>query len=331
MRKVLVTGGLGFIGSNFIKHWLKTHPQDQVLNIDAYTYAARPEFLNDDWDHPNLKTIKGDIRNRGTINYAMQSFEPDAVIHLAAESHVCNSIEGPEIFMQTNVLGTFNVIEEFRNHLHQKRKRGRFLHVSTDEVFGELPEAKEVKFHELWPVQPRSPYSASKAASDMVVQAYGATYGMDVVLTNCSNNYGPNQHPEKLIPKTIHKIMSEKPVSVYGQGDHIRDWIFVLDHCRAIDRVFHHGKSGERYCVGGEMELTNMQVIHRVHQAIQDILGGQVILDLIHSNERPTDDFRYAIDNTKIKGLGWSPSMTFEHWLDQTIRWYLKTDFGIRL
>ena len=331
MRKVLLTGGLGFIGSNFIKYWLKQYPEDILLNIDAWTYAARPEYLNSDWENPRLKTIKSDIRNRGAISYAMQSFEPDCVIHFAAESHVCNSIEGPEVFMQTNILGTFNLIEEFRNHLHGKKKKGRFLHVSTDEVFGELPEARNVKFHELWPLQPRSPYSSSKAASDMIVQAYAHTYGLDVVVTNCSNNYGPNQHNEKLIPKTIHKIMEEKPVSVYGQGDHVRDWIFVLDHCRAIDRVFHHGSSGERYCVGGEMELTNMQVIHRVHQKIQDLVGGHVILDLIHSNERPTDDYRYAIDNTKIKSLGWAPSPKFDDMLEETIKWYLKNDFSIRL
>ncbi len=330
MRKVIITGGLGFIGSNFVKHWLKNHPEDQVLCLDACTYAARPAYLSDVWENPNFKVIRGDIRNRGTINTLFEMFQPDHIFHFAAESHVCNSIEGPEIFMQTNVLGTFNLLEEFRLYQEKHKKQGRFVHISTDEVFGELPPNPEIKFNEETPIAPRSPYSSSKASSDLVALAYVHTYGMNVVVTNCSNNYGPNQHEEKLIPKVIHRIMQKKPVDVYGKGDHIRDWIYVEDHCKAVEEVFWRGQRGERYCIGGETELTNMEVIFKVHQKLQDFLGETVILDMVHNNLRPTDDFRYAIDNTKMREkIGWEPSKTFEQHLETTVKWYLKEAFGV--
>jgi dTDP-glucose 4,6-dehydratase len=326
MRNILITGGLGFIGSNLIKHWLRDHPQDKILNLDAYTYAARPDFLNDVWSHPNLKTIKCDIRNRGAVHLAIDQFNPDGIIHLAAESHVCNSIEGPEVFMQTNILGTFNLLEEFKNHLDKNKKEGRFHLVSTDEVFGEVSDL-ERKFDETWAMNPRSPYSSSKAASDLITLAWCDTYGLDVVVTNCSNNFGANQHEEKLIPKTITKLLAGQPMSMYGKGDHIRDWLYVDDHCSALSAVFHHGKKGERYCIGGEDEKTNLEVIQITARKLQDVLGREIMLDFEYVNGRPTDDFRYAINCDKIKSLGWKPSKDFEGNLEKTIKWYLENQY----
>lgn len=337
MRTVLITGGFGFIGSNLVRYWLDTHPNDVVFCVDSLTYAARPDYVmryvKECGIGPRFTHIYADITDQAKVREIMQVIRPDHVIHLAAESHVCRSIDGPRAFIHSNIVGTFNLLEAFRELWAESPLGHRFHHVSTDEVYGELDFISpgktcstlgDDKFHEKRAYQPRSPYAASKAASDHLVMAYHHTYGMDAVITNCSNNYGPNQHAEKLIPKTILSLLKKQPMTVYGAGTQVRDWLFVTDHCTAIDTVFHKGVSGETYCVGGERELTNVQVITKVHELMQAIMINEEIpLKWHHTNDRPTDDRRYAIDCTKIKQLGWTPSRDFDDLLTLTILWYI--------
>lgn len=315
--RILVTGGLGFIGSNFVNYWRRTNPGDDIYILDAATYAARPvSFLKKDefvW--------RVDLRNFRATHGAFIASDPEVVVHFAAETHVCRSIKGPEDFVTTNVNGTFNLLEAAR----RAKFKGRFLHVSTDEVFGEISTGK---FHEEMPARPRSPYAASKAASDHLVQCYHHTYGMDTVITNCSNNFGPNQHPEKLVPRTIQRILGGQPVIVHGTGDHVRDWLFVDDHCSALKTVLTWAPAGERYCIGGELELRNLDMIDAVYRKLREFKPNAE-LKLEHNDDRPTDDVRYAIDNRKIRALGWAPNRAkFMDNIGETIGWYLEARGG---
>lgn len=328
MARILITGGMGFIGSNLVKYWVEKYPADEVCVLDAMTYAARPQYLTDIAD--KFKSYQVDLRVRKSVEEVMRVFRPDDIIHLAAESHVCRSIDGPGVFFGTNVMGTFFLIEAFQK-LWGKAKNHRFHHISTDEVFGELVPGDH-PFTEETPLRPRSPYAASKAASDHVVQCFFHTYDLNTVITNCTNNFGPNQHEEKLIPKAIKSILSREVMTVYGPGTQVRDWIYVLDHCRAIDTAFHEGFAGQRYCVGGSHEMTNVEVIEAVRQSVQRCTKQNYAIKMIKTDDRPNDDFRYAVDNQKINDLGWEPSTaaskgkfmrTFEENLDLTVLWYL--------
>lgn len=317
----MITGGCGFIGSNLIQYWRKKYPDDRIVNLDDLTYAARPNYLKDFSIYTeNYKFVKCNIQDQAHVSRVMQYYKPDHVIHLAAESHVCRSINGPRDFVHTNILGTFNLIEEFRA-LHPTREAARFHHVSTDEVYGQVEEP--LKFSETSNYSPRSPYAASKAASDMLVKAYKETYGMNTVITNCSNNFGPNQHEEKLIPKAILSFNQNKPMSLYGDGRQVRDWLYVMDHCAAIDTVFHKGTAGETYCVGGDMEMTNRDIVTMVTDICRDTFGYREHSGVVYTNDRPTDDLRYAIDASKIKGLGWHVDTNdFKQHLTTTVKWY---------
>ena len=310
--KLLITGGAGFIGSNFIRYWLSNHPDDTIINLDKLTYAANLKSLSDLATNPSYKLVKGDICNRKVVSTLMQGI--DFVVHFAAESHVDRSILGPALFIKTNVLGTQVLLAAAL-----KAKVKRFHHISTDEVFGSLNLADSVKFNESTPVTPRSPYAASKAASDHLVRAFYHTYGLPVTITNCSNNYGPFQHPEKLIPLAITNILEGKKVPVYGDGKYVRDWLYVTDHCRAIDRVLLSGKIGETYCVGGLTgETDNITVVKKILKSM-----GKTDDWIQFVKDRPGHDRKYAVDWTKIKNeLGWSPLHDFETWLETTIDWY---------
>ncbi len=310
--KLLVTGGAGFIGSNFIHYWLEKHPQDQVVNFDALTYAGNLENLRDVEHNPNYSFIKGDIRNREDVTKGMEG--ADVVVHFAAESHVDRSIIDPSSFVTTNVEGTLVLLQEA-----QKRGLKRFHHISTDEVFGSLQLGSAEKFSEETAYNPHSPYSASKAGSDHLVRAFADTYGLPVTITNCSNNYGPYHFPEKLIPLAITNIMEGKKVPVYGDGLQVRDWLFVYDHCTAIEAVLLRGKVGETYCIGGmSQDVANIDVVRKILQ----LMGKDESL-IEYVKDRPGHDVRYAIDWNKIHGeLGWSPSVTLDGGLEKTVAWY---------
>lgn len=308
MAKLLVTGGAGFIGSNFIHYWLKKHPQDWIVNLDKLTYAGHLENLFDIESSPQYKFIKGDITNKADVDFAIKNI--DIVVHFAAESHVDRSIEDPMIFAKTNVLGTCVLLDACLRH-----GRKRFHHISTDEVYGELG-ASDPPFTEKTLFNPRSPYAASKAGSDMMVMSYYTAYGLPVTITNCSNNYGPYQDPEKLIPRFITKLLKEEKAPLMSEGENIRSWLGVIDHCRAIDVVLKKGKIGESYCVGG-VEKTNLEIT----LSLLKILGkDKSWIDFV--GNRAVNDFRYAIDDSKIKKLGWRPKHDFEHWLEETVEWY---------
>lgn len=311
--KLLVTGGAGFIGSNFINYWLNKYPHDHLINLDLMTYCANPLTVERHQKAfgDRYEFVQGDIKNAELINELVKRV--DIIVHFAAESHVDKSVVSPHEFVETNVLGTHVLLDAAR-----KNGNKRFHHVSTDEVFGTLELNTTDKFSEATPFNPRSPYSASKAGSDMLAFAYFETYGLPVTITNCSNNYGPFHFPEKVIPLYITRSMFDKPIPVYGKGVAIRDYLFVEDHASAIDAVIYNGKHGEKYCVGGDSEKNTLEVAH----TILDRLGKSY--DLIkHTADRPGHDPRYAIDHTKITTeLGWKPSVTFEEGIVRTIQWY---------
>jgi dTDP-glucose 4,6-dehydratase len=310
--KLLVTGGAGFIGSNFIHHWVKNHPEDQVINFDKLTYAGTLESLRDVEHNPNYSFQKGDITDPTAVAQAMTGVE--MVVHFAAESHVDRSILGPGIFLQTNVIGTQVLLDAAL-----KAQVKRFHHISTDEVFGSLELNSSEKFNENTPYDPRSPYSASKAGSDHIVRAYGETYGLSYTITNCSNNYGEYHFPEKLFPLSITNLLEDKKVPVYGDGLNVRDWLYVQDHCRAIEAVLLKGQAGQTYTVGGlTTDISNLDVV----KLILKIMGkSEEYIEFV--KDRAGHDRRYAVDWTKINTqLGWSPSVTLEEGLQRTIEWY---------
>lgn len=314
---VMITGSEGFIGSNMLKYWVNHYPFDTIVRVDSFTYAARPTLLTKE---ENKRTILENINicDQAAVAKVMQKYRPDIVLHYAAESHVCRSITGPKDFVQTNVLGTFNLLEEFRGI----DNFGTFVHISTDEVFGEL-ELEDPSFNEDTPLRPRSPYAASKAASDMIALSYFHTYGLDVRITNSSNVFGPNQHEEKLIPKAITKLLDDEPMTIYQGGQQVRNWLYVDDHCKAIDKIAHDGVSGERYCIGGEFECSNLELVNTIHELLLKNHAHPHPLRLDFINARPTDDFRYSIDSSKLKSMGWSQNKNgFRKNLSDTIKWY---------
>ena len=311
--KILVTGGAGFIGSCFVRHILNKYPEYKGINLDALTYAGNIENLNDIKNNPNYTFVHGNICDKELAKQLIIDGNVDAVVNFAAESHVDRSITGPEIFIETNVKGTLNLLQAAK-----EAKTNRFLQVSTDEVYGTL--GKDGYFYETTPLAPNSPYSASKASADMLVRAYYETYKMPVLNTRCSNNYGPYQYPEKLIPFFISQLLKGEKVPVYGDGLNVRDWLYVYDHCSAIDTVLHKGKVGEVYNIGGHNEKTNMEITRIILDAM-----GKDESSIRYVEDRLGHDRRYAIDNHKIQTeLGWEPSLTFEEGIKLTIDWYLK-------
>lgn len=323
-KSILITGGAGFIGSHVVRLFVNTYPDYDIYNLDALTYAGNLENLRDIEDAPNYTFVKGDITDEAFINKLFTDKQFDGVIHLAAESHVDRSITDPLAFVKTNVFGTMNLLNAFKAIHSDSFEDKRFYHVSTDEVYGSLGQTG--LFTETTPYDPNSPYSASKASSDHFVRAYGETYGLPYVLTNCSNNYGPNHFPEKLIPLFINNIINNKPLPVYGDGNYTRDWLYVIDHARAIDLVFHKGKNAETYNIGGFNEWKNIDLVKLLCDKMDDKLGrekGSSQNLITYVKDRPGHDLRYAIDASKInKELGWEPSVTFEQGLAKTIDWY---------
>ncbi|MCT1532659.1 dTDP-glucose 4,6-dehydratase [Sphingobacterium daejeonense] len=325
-KTILITGGAGFIGSHVVRHFVLKYPDYKIINLDALTYAGNLENLVDIEGNPNYTFVKADIRNEGALEDVFTKFQPDSVIHLAAESHVDRSITDPMAFVNTNVIGTVNLLNAAKKLWNNDFEGKRFHHISTDEVFGALGDSGF--FTEETSYDPHSPYSASKAASDHFVRAYHDTYGLPVVITNCSNNYGPNHFPEKLIPLCILNIINNRPLPIYGDGKYTRDWLFVIDHARAIDTVFHQGKNGDSYNIGGFNEWKNIDLVKELCKQMDDKLGRQAgtseqLIQFV--KDRQGHDLRYAIDATKIKNeLGWEPSVTFEEGLSKTIDWFLQ-------
>jgi dTDP-glucose 4,6-dehydratase len=319
---ILVTGGAGFIGSNFVHRWHRRHPADHILVLDNLTYAADPTQLE---GLERVELVKADIQDRDGAIGLLETHGVRKLVHFAAESHVDNSITGPAAFIETNVLGTFALLEAARK-VWAGDQSVRFLHVSTDEVYGSLGGTG--KFHEQMPYAPNSPYSASKAASDHLVRAYHHTYGLPVLTTNCSNNYGPRQHPEKLIPLAIHRMFAGQSIPVYGDGQNIRDWLFVEDHCAAIETVIAQGIPGETYCIGGDNEWKNLDLLNLLCDLVDEALNRPVGTSRklqAFVQDRAGHDRRYAIDATKIRSaLGWKPETSFREGLRMTVEWYLR-------
>ncbi|GEM54402.1 dTDP-glucose 4,6-dehydratase [Flavobacterium branchiophilum NBRC 15030 = ATCC 35035] len=326
MKKIVITGGAGFIGSHVVRRFVKKYPNYQIYNLDVLTYAGNLENIQDIENEPNYTFVKGDIVDADFINELFEKHQFDGVLHLAAESHVDRSITDPLSFVKTNVIGTMNLLNAAKNIWKNNFDGKRFYHISTDEVYGTL--GAEGLFTEQTAYDPNSPYSASKASSDHFVRAYGETYGLPYVLTNCSNNYGPNHFPEKLIPLFINNIIQNKPLPVYGDGKYTRDWLFVEDHAVAIDLVFHEGKNHETYNIGGFNEWQNIDLVKLLCQIMDKKLNrveGTSEQLISYVTDRPGHDLRYAIDATKInKELGWKPSVTFEQGLEKTVNWFLE-------
>ena len=323
MKTILITGGAGFIGSHVVRLFVNKYPDTQIVNLDKLTYAGNLENLKDIQDKSNYIFEKGDIVDSNFINDLFDKYQFDGVIHLAAESHVDRSINDPLAFAKTNVLGTLNLLEGVRANL--KDQACLFYHISTDEVFGSLGETGS--FSEKSAYAPRSPYSASKASSDHFVRAYGETYGLPYIISNCSNNYGPGQHREKLIPTVIASVISGNSIPIYGTGDNVRDWLYVEDHVEAIDMILHKGQVGETYCIGGDSELSNLNLVHMLVDEIDHQLGNipgtsKELISFVE--DRKGHDFRYSINHSKLtKELGWKPRISLENGLATTVSWYL--------
>ena len=325
-KNILITGGAGFIGSHVVRLFVTKYPDYHIFNLDALTYAGNPENLKDIENAPNYTFVKGDITDEKFIPELFNKHNFDGVIHLAAESHVDRSITDPFAFIRTNVFGTCNLLNAAKNAWKDNYEGKRFYHISTDEVYGAL-EFDGSFFTEETSYDPHSPYSASKASSDHFVRAWHDTYGLPVVVSNCSNNYGANHFPEKLIPLAIHNIKNNKPIPVYGKGENVRDWLWVNDHARAIDLIFHKGKNGETYNIGGHNEWTNIDLIKKLCEIMDRKLGrepGTSAQLITFVKDRAGHDLRYAIDASKLqRELGWEPSLQFEEGLDKTVDWYL--------
>ncbi|MBO6763049.1 MAG: dTDP-glucose 4,6-dehydratase, partial [Roseivirga sp.] len=325
MKKLLITGGAGFIGSHVVRLFVNKYSDYHIYNLDALTYAGNLETLKDVEEAPNYTFVKGDIVDASFIDELFDTHQFDGVVHLAAESHVDRSISDPLAFVRTNVIGTVNLLNSAKRIWADNFDRKRFYHISTDEVYGSLGETGF--FLESTSYDPQSPYSASKASSDHFVRAYANTYKLPVVISNCSNNYGPNQFPEKLLPLCIHNIKNNKPLPIYGKGDNIRDWLYVVDHARAIDDIYHKGQAGETYNIGGFNEWKNLDIVELLCDVMDKKLGREVgesrkLITFV--KDRAGHDKRYAIDASKIKDeLGWEPSLQFEEGLEKTVDWYL--------
>ena len=333
MKYILITGGAGFIGANFVPYFIENNSDYHLVNLDLLTYAGNLDNVKEVENHPRYTFVQGDICDRSFVEDLFQKFLFHDVIHFAAESHVDNSISGPEAFIKTNVLGTFNLLDTARklwmsapNQYNVGFENSRFHHVSTDEVYGTLGETG--LFEETTPYAPNSPYSASKAGSDMIVRSYFHTYGMNVVTTNCSNNYGPKQHDEKLIPTIIRKAIQGENIPIYGDGKNVRDWLYVLDHCKGIELAFKTGKAGETYNIGGRNERNNLYIVDTVCSILNELQPkseGKYQDQITFVKDRPGHDLRYAIDATKIETeLGWKADENFETGIVKTVRWYLE-------
>jgi len=333
-KSILLTGTAGFIGSNFVPYFLEKYPEYNLVNLDLLTYAGNLENLKECEGNARYKFIKGDICNRELVEFIFNEYDIQGVIHFAAESHVDNSIKNPGVFIQTNVNGTFTLLDAAYKYWMEKPftwkpkyQDCRFHHISTDEVYGTLSLDPSDLFTESTPYAPNSPYSASKASSDMIVRSYQETYGMDTVITNCSNNYGPKQHDEKLIPTIIRRALAGESIPIYGDGKNIRDWLYVLDHCKGIDLVYHTGKTGEVYNIGGRNERTNLQIVDAITTILdQRVPKGKSYKELItFVEDRAGHDRRYAIDATKLESeLGWKADENFDTGIVKTVEWYLK-------
>jgi dTDP-glucose 4,6-dehydratase len=334
MKNILLTGTAGFIGSNFVPYFLDKYPEYKLINLDLLTYAGNLDNLKECENNSRYKFIKGDICNRELVEFIFSEYDISGIIHFAAESHVDNSIKNPGVFIQTNVNGTFTLIDVAYKYwmnkpfsYKEKYQNARFHHISTDEVYGTLSLNPNDLFTESTPYAPNSPYSASKASSDMIIRAYNETYGMNTVITNCSNNYGPKQHDEKLIPTIIRKALSNQNIPIYGDGKNIRDWLYVLDHCKGIDIVYHTGKNGETYNIGGRNERTNLQIVDRICTILdKEVPKENSYKELItFVEDRAGHDRRYAIDATKLENdLGWKADENFDSGIIKTIEWYLR-------